>query len=86
MLFGSSKKSSADPASLAMQIVVSALLFLASLASLVGLVLSHVNLDRGTLTFGSSGGSLAILAFAVTVSLWSHSMMCLLAPDAPKKK
>ncbi len=86
MLFMSHKKASADPAVLALQIVVSAFLFLATLASLVGVVLAHVSVQTGTLTFGSSADSLSLLAFAVSLVLWSHSMSCLMTPEVPTPK
>ncbi len=81
------KKTSVDPTALALQIVVSALLFLASLASLIGVVLSHISLTTGTLTFGTVSDSLSLLAFAVTLTLWGHSMVCLMMPEmTPTKK
>ena len=86
MFFLSHKKASADPAVLALQIVVSAFLFLATLASLVGVVLAHVSLQSGTMTFGSAADSLSLLAFAVSLTLWSHSMTCLMPPEVTVTK
>ncbi len=87
MFFTHAKKTAMDPAALAIHIIVCALLFLCSLASLVGVVLSHVDVSTGTLSFGTAAGSLSILAFAFTVVLWGHGMKTLLAiPEPPVKK
>ncbi len=89
MFFVHAKKTATDPGTLAVQIIVCALLFLCSLASLVGVVLSHVDVSQGTLSFGTSAGSLSIIAFAIAVSLWAHGMKALMAipePTPSKKK
>ncbi|MFA6523220.1 MAG: hypothetical protein WCS85_02530 [Candidatus Peribacteraceae bacterium] len=54
-------------------LVVAALLFLMAVASLVGVVLSHV-LTTGGLMFGSSSGSLSIIAFSVSVMTFMKIM------------
>ena len=54
--------------------IVTLLLFLGAVASVVGVYNAHV--VDGVTTFGSSAGSLALLAFAVTVAIWLKHMKC----------
>lgn len=67
-----SKKSPHKPACLVTHIVVGALLFLASIAALLGVYMSHV-LSTG-LTFGTSSGSLSLIAFAICVMAFGKQM------------
>ncbi|MDD4319865.1 MAG: hypothetical protein PHW10_06115 [Candidatus Peribacteraceae bacterium] len=60
-----SKKSSHKPACLVAHLLVAAVLLFTSVAALVGVYLSHV-LSSG-LVFGTSSGSLSIIAFVVSV-------------------
>ena len=60
-----SKKSPHEPGCMAVHLVVAALMLLFVLASLLGVYASHM-LSEG-LTFGTSQGSLAIIAFVVGV-------------------
>ena len=54
--------------------VFSSLLLLASVASLIGVYKSHF-LSSGA-TFGTTSGSLALIAFVLSVTLWKKSMCC----------
>jgi hypothetical protein len=66
------KKSPHCGACLVCQVVVAILLFLASVAALVGVYKSHV-LSSG-FAFGTTSGSLSLIAFAVSVTLWMSQM------------
>jgi len=52
--------------------VVSVFLFLTALAALVGVYKAHI--ATGGATFGSTTGSLSLIAFAISVSLWKKSL------------
>ncbi|ALM14694.1 MAG TPA: hypothetical protein DEB30_00190 [Candidatus Peribacter riflensis] len=56
----------------AVQWVICLLLFLASIASLVGVYRAHF--ATGGMVFGSTNSSLSILAFVVALTLWSKCM------------
>ena len=62
------KKAPHTPGCMVVHLLVALLLFLGSVASLVGVYKSHV-MPEG-LTFGTTSGSLALLAFAVTITLF----------------
>lgn len=65
MLF--SKKAPHTPACMVLHLVVAALLLLAAVAALVGVVMTHVEGgDAITMVFGTSQGSLALIAFGLT--------------------
>jgi hypothetical protein len=51
---------------LACHIIVTVLLFLGALASLVGVVMAHIDPVDRVLVFGTSAASLSLIAFAVT--------------------
>ncbi|MBI1812855.1 hypothetical protein HY285_03295 [Candidatus Peregrinibacteria bacterium] len=72
MLFFHPKKSPHAPGCMVLHMIVAALLALSALASLVGVYKAHF-LNDG-LTFGTSTASLALIAFAFTVTMWLHSM------------
>ncbi len=50
------------------------LLFLTSIAALIGVYETHV--VSGGVQFGSTSGSLAILAFTVSIMAWGKKMVC----------
>ena len=52
--------------------VVAILLFLTSVASLIGIYQTHV--VNGGIQFGSTSGSLAILAFTASIMCWGKKM------------
>jgi hypothetical protein len=54
--------------------IVTALLFLTSLAALVNVYKSMFPVTGAT--FGTTSGSLALIAFAVNVGLWTKAMHC----------
>ncbi len=70
----SSKKSKmqCSPACVIVKWVVALALFLVSIASLVGIYQTHV--VAGGAQFGSTSGSLAILAFTASVFAWTRQM------------
>lgn len=83
MFFSSRKKNPHDTCCMTCHIVVAFFLFLTSVSALVGVVMAHYNADAGVLVFGSMTGSLSLLAFAVSLSLWMHAMKnCMSACDA----
>ncbi len=53
--------------------VVAVLLFLTSVASLIGIYNTHV--VAGGVQFGSSSGSFAIIAFAISITCWGKKMV-----------
>ena len=67
------KKAPHEPGCMVMHLVVSALLFLVSLAALVGVYKAHF-LGDGSMTFGTSAGSLSLIALGVSLTLWMHQM------------
>ncbi|TSC59173.1 MAG: hypothetical protein Greene041619_9 [Candidatus Peregrinibacteria bacterium Greene0416_19] len=67
-----SKKSPHTPGCMAVNLVAATLLFLTSLAALIGVYVAHVQDDE--LTFGSMSGSLSLIALAVCLTLWLHQM------------
>jgi len=52
--------------------IICLLLFLASITSLVGVYRTHFSV--GGMVFGSTASSLALLAFVVSLTLWSKWM------------
>ncbi len=56
--------------------VVTLLLFVTSIASALGAYMAHFPTEEGMVvpTFGTTTGSLSILAFAVSISLWIKHM------------
>ena len=60
--------------------VVAILLLLTSIAALVGVYQTHVitgsDSSRVVIQFGSTSGSLAIIAFVVAVVSWGKQIMC----------
>lgn len=69
-----SKKPTHKTPCLVMHLLIAALLLLVSLLSLLGVFLSHIltsthdGVTTTTLAFGTSSGSLSIIAFAVSVT------------------
>ncbi len=62
------KKPPHEPACLGIHIGASVLLLLSSLASLVGVIVAHYDPRDNSLVFGTVSASLALIAFAVSVS------------------
>jgi len=60
----------------AVQWIVNVLMFLAMLASLAGIYETHF-VGAGA-TFGTTGASLSLIAFAITAHLWVKQMACCL--------
>ncbi len=61
--------------------IVAVLLLLTSLAALVGVYQTHVvsvgaDVSHMALQFGSTSGSLAIIAFTISVMAWGKKMAC----------
>ncbi len=64
--------------------IVALLLLLTSVAALVGVYQSHVisigaDVSRLALQFGSTSGSLSIIAFTISVMAWYKKMVCCLS-------
>ena len=74
MFFNNKKKLPHDTCCMACHAVVAIMLFAASLASLLGLVAAHIDVELGMPVFGTVSGSLALLAFGVSLTLWMHAM------------
>ena len=68
------KKATHMGACLALHVVVAVLLFVASIAALLGVYKAHM-LSSG-FVFGTTSGSLALLAFAVSLSLCMYQLKC----------
>jgi hypothetical protein len=66
------KKAPHKPGCMVMHLVLAGLLLLAAVASLLGVYLSHF-LESG-LTFGTSAGSLSLIAFTFTVTMFLHQL------------
>lgn len=90
MFFGK-KKNPHDTACLVCHVVIAVLLFLAALAALVGVIMSHYGAmllaqDSGQsamMLFGTNAGSLSLIAFAFTTAVWVKSLKsCMMACDA----
>jgi len=60
----------------AMQWVVCVLMFLAMLASVAGIYETHF-IGAGA-TFGTTGSSLSLIAFAITATAWLRTLSCCL--------
>ena len=71
-MFG--KKSKGGDSYTSMYWIVTVLLFLATLAAAVGVYKSHF-LSSGA-TFGTTSGSLSIIAFVISLTLWSKAFCC----------
>lgn len=83
-LFRKKKSSSCSAACMTLKWVVNILLILAAVAALIGVYYTHVitgdETERLALQFGTTGGSLAILAFTVAVVSWSKQLVACLGP------
>ena len=74
MFFSSKKKNPHDTGCLVCHIVVSVLMLLATIASLIGVIMAHYDIRQGTLIFGTNAGSLSLVAFVLATTLWMKSM------------
>ena len=79
-LLSKKQTSSCSTGCLVVKWVVCVLLFLTSIAALVGVYQTHVIVGadpaRVAIQFGSTSGSLAIIAFVVSVLAWCKKMVC----------
>ena len=66
------KKTSHNLSCLVGHLVVAFLFLLVTIASFVGVYMTHVSQDH--VTFGTSGGSLALLAFAVNLGFLVNAL------------
>jgi len=66
------KKCSCSGACGAVTWIICLLLFLATVTSLVGVYNTHFGING--MTFGSTSGSLSLLAFVASLTLWSKCM------------
>lgn len=77
MMFFCKKKNPHDPGCFVCHLVVMILLFVATLAAFMEVLASHYVVLKGareaTILFGTSTGSLSLIAFAVTVTFWAKS-------------
>jgi hypothetical protein len=67
------KKSTHATPCLVVHVVVAVLFLVAAIAALLGVYHSHV-LKAGVLVFGTSSGSLALIAFAVTLAFFMKAL------------
>lgn len=67
------KKATHQPGCMAFHIIVSIFLFLASIVSFVGVIMAHYSPVDSTLVFGTPAASLAIIAFAVSITFLTKS-------------
>ena len=90
MFFGK-KKNPHDTPCMVCHLVVAVLLFLASLAALVGVIMSHYsgmllaqdNGQSSMMLFGTNAGSLSLIAFSVTTAIWVQSLKaCMMGCEA----
>ncbi len=70
------KKSTHGATCLAVHVVVTVLLFVASIAALLGVYKAHM-LSSGA-AFGTTSGSLSLVAFSITLSLCIYQLKCCL--------
>ena len=76
------KKAPHKTGCLAFQIGATALLALAAIAALVGLIIAHYDPSDGALIFGTPASSLSIVAFSVTIALlMAQCKMCMTQCD-----
>lgn len=77
------KKAPHQPGCLAFHIIAAMFLFLACIASFVGVLMSHYSARDGALVFGTTSASLAIIAFVVSIAFLVKSCKsCMSACDA----
>lgn len=74
MFFLSKKKNPHDMFCLVCHVIVTILLFLAAVASIVGALTAHYDLRAETLIFGTNAGSLSLIAFGLTATLFMKSL------------
>ena len=90
MFFGKKKNPHETPC-MVTHIVVAMLLFLAALASLLGVIMSHYaamvlaqdNGQSAMMLFGTNAGSLSLISFAITTAIWVKSLKaCMMGCEA----
>lgn len=83
-LMGKKQKSTCSPMCKSMKWIFAILLFLVTAASIVGVYETHVLLSsdgsRVALQFGSTSGSLAIIAFVIAAKVWMKQMIGCMSP------
>ncbi len=76
MFFGK-KKNPHDTGCFVCHVIVTVLLFVTTLAALMEVLASHYVILKGareaTMIFGTSAGSLSLIAFAITITFWVKS-------------
>lgn len=83
MFFLTKKKNPHETGCMACHAIVAILLFAATLASLLGVLVAHYDTETGAMIFGTASGSLSLLAFVVSLSFCMKSMMnCMSNCDA----
>ncbi len=75
-MFFSKKKNPHDTFCLVCHIIVAVMLFLASIAALLGALMAHYDPRSSTLIFGTNADSLSLIAFALTTTLWMKAVKC----------
>lgn len=57
-------------------LIVAFLLSLVTVAALFGVVMAHFDVRQQVLIFGTNAGSLSLLTFAISLTLWMKAMKC----------
>lgn len=70
------KKPVHKPGCMTCHVIVAVLLLLASLVSLVGVVMAHYDPTDGTLVFGTASASLSLIAFGLTTTFFLKQLKC----------
>ena len=82
MFFGK-KKNPHETCCYVCHVIMTALLFLASVASLLGVVMTHYNAEESAIIFGTTQGSIALAVFAfVTASTMKSAKACMSSCEA----
>ena len=73
MLFNK-KKNPHEASCFICHIIIAILLFLSTIAAVLGVIMAHYDPRQMTLVFGSNADSLSLIAFVLCVTLWMKSM------------
>lgn len=77
MMFFCKKKNPHNAGCFVCHLIVTILLFIATLTALMEVLSSHYAVLNGaraaTMVFGTNAGSLSLIAFAVTITFWAKS-------------
>lgn len=74
MLFTSKKKPVHDDGCMICHLIVAFVLSLVTVAALFGVVMAHIDPRQQVLIFGTNAGSLSLLTFAISLTLWMQAM------------